>query len=233
MIGFGIAGGCAAAEAAANGARVLLLERAAAPGGTTSLSGGFFYLGGGTAVQQATGQDDSVEEMEKYLTAVSIDPEADKIHAYCVDSVDHFNWLEGLGFTFERSFYPEKAVIQPGTEGLMFTGNEKVWPFKNQAVPAPRGHKVPVPGDTGGASLVIDLLVKRLAELGAEVRYDTGARQLVLDDDGQLSGLGAMGARDDAVAGAGNESIDAMMASETGARGAESSEEEPHGRPGT
>lgn len=27
--------------------------------------------------------------------------------------------------------------------------------------------------------------------------------------------------------------IDAMMASETGARGAESSEEEPHGRPGT
>ena len=93
VIGFGIAGGCAAAEAAANGARVLLLERAAAPGGTTSLSGGFFYLGGGTAVQQATGQDDSVEEMEKYLTAVSIEPEADKIHAYCVDSVDHFNWL--------------------------------------------------------------------------------------------------------------------------------------------
>lgn len=33
VIGFGIAGGCAAAEAAANGARVLLLERAAAPGG--------------------------------------------------------------------------------------------------------------------------------------------------------------------------------------------------------
>lgn len=30
-----------------------------------------------------------------------------------------------------------------------------------------------------------------------------------------------------------NEIIDAMMASETGARGAESSEEEPHGRPGT
>ena len=29
------------------------------------------------------------------------------------------------------------------------------------------------------------------------------------------------------------EIIDAMMASETGARGAESSEEEPHGRPGT
>lgn len=189
VIGFGIAGGCAAAEAAANGARVLLLERAAAPGGTTSLSGGFFYLGGGTAVQKATGQDDSVEEMEKYLTAVSLDPEADKIHAYCADSVDHFNWLECLGFTFERSFYPEKAVIQPGTEGLMFTGNEKVWPFKDQAVPAPRGHKVPVPGETGGAKLVIDLLVSRLDELGAEVRYETGARQLVVDENGAVVGV--------------------------------------------
>lgn len=30
-----------------------------------------------------------------------------------------------------------------------------------------------------------------------------------------------------------SEIIDAMMASETGAKGAESSEEEPHGRPGT
>lgn len=189
VVGFGIAGGCAAAEAAANGARVLLIERAAGAGGTTSMAGGFFYLGGGTAVQQATGFDDSVEEMEKYLIATSVDPEIDKIHAYCTDSVDHFTWLEDLGFQFERSFYGEKAVISPGTECLMFTGNEKVWPYKNMAVPAPRGHKVPVEGDTGGASLVIDLLEKRLAELGAEVRYDTGARNLVVDDDGAVVGV--------------------------------------------
>ena len=39
-------------------------------------------------------------------------------------------------------------MIQPNTEGLMYTGNEKVWPFKDLAEPAPRGHKVPVPGDT-------------------------------------------------------------------------------------
>ena len=68
-------------------------------------------------------------------------------------SVEHFGWLESLGFEFERSYFPGKAVIQPGTEGLMFTGNEKVWPFRDQAKPAPRGHKVPVPGDTGGAKL--------------------------------------------------------------------------------
>jgi succinate dehydrogenase/fumarate reductase flavoprotein subunit len=183
VIGFGIAGGCAAVSAAAAGARVVVLERAAAAGGTTSMAGGHFYLGGGTAVQQATGHQDTAEEMYKYLVAVSRDPELDKIRAYADGSVEHFNWLEDLGFQFERSYYPEKAVIQPNTEGLMFTGNEKVWPFKNQAVPAPRGHKVPVPGDTGGAGMVIDLLVKRAADLGVQVRYETGATGLILDGD--------------------------------------------------
>ncbi|MGV9709437.1 FAD-binding protein [Gordonia sp. NPDC003424] len=188
VIGCGVAGGSAAVEAAAAGAKVLVLERAAAAGGTSCMAGGHFYLGGGTAVQQATGHDDTPEEMEKYLTAVSREPEPEKIHAYCFDSVEHFTWLENLGFSFERSFYPEKAVIQPQTQGLMYTGNEKVWPFKNIAKPAPRGHKVPVPGDTGGASMVVDLLVKRLTELGAEIRYETGARQLVVDADGGVVG---------------------------------------------
>ncbi|MDT5323284.1 MAG: hypothetical protein QOF25_436 [Mycobacterium sp.] len=42
VIGFGIAGGCAAVSAAAAGARVLVLERAAAAGGTTAMAGGHF-----------------------------------------------------------------------------------------------------------------------------------------------------------------------------------------------
>ena len=182
VVGFGIAGGCAAVTAAAAGARVLVLERAAVAGGTTAMAGGHFYLGGGTAVQQATGFSDSAEEMYKYLVSMSREPEHDKIRAYCEGSVEHFNWLEDLGIAFERSYYPEKAVIQPNTEGLMYTGNEKVWPYKNMATPAPRGHKVPVPGDTQGAAMVIDLLVKRAAELGIQIRYETGATNLVLDD---------------------------------------------------
>ncbi len=189
VIGFGIAGGCAAVSAAAEGARVLVLERAVAAGGTTAMAGGHFYLGGGTAVQQATGHPDSAEEMYKHLVAVSLEPEHEKIRAYCQGSVEHFNWLEDLGFQFERSYYREKAVIQPNTEGLMYTGNEKVWPFKDMAVPAPRGHKVPVPGDTGGASMVIDLLLKRAEKLGVQIRYETGATALVLDDDERVVGV--------------------------------------------
>ncbi len=181
VVGFGIAGACAALEAARAGASVLLLERASEPGGTSAMSGGHFYLGGGTAVQVATGVEDSAEEMSKYLMAVSLDPDEEKIRAFCEDSVEHFDWIEALGMQFERSLYPHKAVIQPGTEGLMFTGNEKVHPFRDLARPAPRGHKVPVPGDTGGARMVLDLLAQRIAETDVEVRLETGASALVVD----------------------------------------------------
>jgi succinate dehydrogenase/fumarate reductase flavoprotein subunit len=183
VVGFGIAGGCAALEAARAGARVVLLERAAVYGGTSAMAGGHFYLGGGTAVQKATGIEDSAAEMEKYLVAVSKEPEHDKIHAYCQDSVEHFDWLEALGFEFERSYFPGKAVIQPNTEGVMYTGNEKVYPFSTLARPAPRGHKVPVPGDMGGAKLVLDRLNDRLAETTVDIRYETGASALVTEGD--------------------------------------------------
>jgi 3-oxo-5alpha-steroid 4-dehydrogenase len=188
VAGFGIAGGCAAVEAAAAGASVLILERAAVAGGTTALAGGHFYLGGGTVVQRATGHEDSPDEMYAYLMAVTPEPEPAKIRAYADGSAAHCDWLEGLGFEFERSYYPDKAVIQPGTQGLMYTGNEKVWPFRDLAVPAPRGHKVPVPGDTRGARLVIDLLVRRAAELGVDVRYETGITGLIVED-GRVAGV--------------------------------------------
>lgn len=189
VVGFGIAGGCAAVSAAAAGARVLVLEKAAAAGGTTSMAGGHFYLGGGTAVQEATGHPDTAEEMYKYLVAVSREPQLEKIRIYCDQSVEHFNWLEDLGFQFERSYWKGKVVVPPGTEGLSYTGNEKVWPFCEQAVPAPRGHSVPVPGELGGASMVIDLLLKRADELGVQIRYETGVTNLVVDDDAAVTGV--------------------------------------------
>ncbi len=182
VAGFGIAGGCAALEAARAGARVLLLEKSAVHGGTSSMSGGHFYLGGGTAVQQATGHEDSVEAMTAYLLASTKDPDEEKIRAYCEGSVELFDWLEALGFEFERSFFADKAVIQPGTQGLMFTGNEKVWPFREKIKPAPRGHKVPVPGDTEGTKIVMDLLRIKVEEAGVDVRYETGVTNLVVEE---------------------------------------------------
>ena len=74
------------------------------------MAGGHFYLGGGTAVQQATGIEDSAEEMFKYLMAVSLDPDEDKIRAFCDDSVEHFDWIEALGMRV-------RALALPGEGG--------------------------------------------------------------------------------------------------------------------
>jgi 3-oxo-5alpha-steroid 4-dehydrogenase len=182
VVGAGMGGTCAAVEAARSGARVLVLDRGGPGTCTSAMSGGDFYLGGGTAVQRATGHEDTAEEMEKYLLASSPAADPDKIRLYCQDSVEHFDWLEGLGFEFERSYYAEKAVVQPGTEGLMYTGSEKAHPFKDLAVPAPRGHKPPFPGDTGGGGFVVDLALEACRRLGVEVRYDTGVTGLVVED---------------------------------------------------
>ncbi len=182
VVGAGMAGTCAALEAARSGARVLVLDRGGPGTCTSAMAGGHFYLGGGTPVQVATGHEDSPAEMANYLAAVSPDADPEKIRLYCEGSVEHFGWLEDLGFAFERSYYGEKAVIQPGTEGLMYTGSEKAWPFRELARPAPRGHKVPVAGDAGGAGMVVELAVRHLERLGVEIRYDTGATGLVVED---------------------------------------------------
>jgi 3-oxo-5alpha-steroid 4-dehydrogenase len=188
VIGAGMAGTSAALEAAAAGARVLVIDRGGRLTCTTAMSGGHFYLGGGTPVQEATGWPDSPAEMGKYLRAMSPDCDPEKIRLYCEGSVEHFGWLESLGFEFERSFYPHKAVVQPGTQGVMFTGNEKTPALKEIARPAPRGHKPPVEGDLGGGSLVVDLALTKLQALSVEVRFDTGATALVIED-GAVAGV--------------------------------------------
>ncbi|TVT23941.1 FAD-binding protein [Amycolatopsis rhizosphaerae] len=184
VVGAGMAGVSVAIEAATSGARVLVIDRGGRLTCTSAMAGGHFYLGGGTPVQRAAGFDDTPGEMAKFLRAMSPECDPEKIRRYCEGSVEHFAWLESLGFEFERSFYPGKTVVQPGTEGVMFTGNEKVWPFRELAVPAPRGHKPPVEGDLGGASLVVGLALDRLERLGVEVRYETGATALIVDQDG-------------------------------------------------
>ncbi|MDP3894434.1 FAD-binding protein, partial [Nocardioides sp.] len=67
----------------------------------------------------------------------------------------------------------------------------KVWPFREQAKPAPRGHKVPVPGDTEGTRVIMDLLRRRIEEAGVDVRYETGANALVRNEQtGAVVGVG-------------------------------------------
>src|SRR5271155_1991339 len=78
IVGLGAAGASAAIEAREAGAEVLVLERASAGGGSTQYSGGFLYLGGGTRLQQVNGFEDSPENMYRFISAASPQPDPPK-----------------------------------------------------------------------------------------------------------------------------------------------------------
>lgn len=184
IVGFGMAGACAAIEARATGASVIVIERTSGCTGSSAAAAGHFYLGGGTAVQKACGFEDTAQEMARYLEAVALDPDHEKIRLYADGSVAHFDWLEAQGVPFERSYYPQKNVVQPGRECLIWTGNEQVWPYREQARPAPRGHKVAFDGEEGGGALALRILSERAGTAGVEIMADTKVEALVQDDDG-------------------------------------------------
>ncbi len=182
IVGIGSAGACAAIEAAEAGASVLALERASGAGGLTASAAGHLYMGGGTRVQKAVGVEDSVEDMITYLMANTPEPDEAKIRLYCEQSVEHFDWLVAKGVPFEDSWHREKNVVQMTTECLIESGNEAAWPFYEQAKPAPRGHKVAMEGEAGGAKL-IEKLVEAAEKAGVRIAYDCAVRNLVREGD--------------------------------------------------
>ena len=188
IVGFGCAGACAAIEARAAGADVLVLERASGGGGVTMMAAGHLYMGGGTRVQKAVGVEDDVEDMYKYLLLNTLEPDEAKIRMYCEQSVDHFDWLVECGVPFKDTMYKGKHVMQMTDECLIWSGNEEVYPFRNEAKPAPRGHKVAEPGEGGGAKLM-ECLMGRAEAAGARVVYDAQVHQLVREDGG-ITGVG-------------------------------------------
>ena len=188
IIGYGIAGACAALEAKRAGASVLVIERASGAGGTSATSSGYFYLGGGTAVQKATGDEDDAGQMFKFLAASSGAPDIEIVKKYCDDSVEHFNWLEAQGVPFERTAYREKTLQTTTTECLTSTGNEKVWPYREIARPCPRGHRVAMAGEAAG-SCAMNALLDQCAKENVRATYDSQAQALVVNEEGRVTGV--------------------------------------------
>src|SRR5271166_2954402 len=177
------AGACAAIEARRTGADVLVVERASGGGGASGIAGGHIYMGGGTPVQIACGFEDSADEMYKYLDALTPDPDPRKLRLYCDESVAHFHWLEEAGVPFERSYFPGKAAMQPGSECLIWSGNEKAWPFRDIAKPAPRGHKVAFAGGYAG-SVLMQRLIAHATSIGVRPLCDSRVIGLIAEADG-------------------------------------------------
>lgn len=192
IVGFGGAGGCAAIEAADAGSAVIIFELASASGGSTAMSSAEFYMGGGggTRVQQACGFEDKTEDMFTYMM-MAAGPQADeaKIRKYCDNSQEHFNWLCELGVPFKDSFHEERGIMCLTDDGLLYTGSEKAYPFKEHAKPAPRGHNLYVTGDNGGP-LFMKILTEAVESRDAvSVEYETRVLTLIVDDENAVVGL--------------------------------------------
>jgi succinate dehydrogenase/fumarate reductase flavoprotein subunit len=189
IVGFGGAGACAAIEAHDAGAKVLLMDAASAPGGSTALSSAEIYLGGGTRVQQACGYDDSVEAMYDYLMASNgPQADADKVRRYCEHAVEHFDWLVAQGVPFKDSELKARAVMATTDDGLLYTGSEKAWPYRDNIAPAPRGHNLQVWGDNGGP-LFMKIMAQAIEDRGIEVSLETRALRLIVDADQRVVGV--------------------------------------------
>ncbi len=191
IVGYGGAGSCAAIEASDAGARVMLFEASSDSGGSTALSSAEIYMGGngGTRVQRACGYEDSSEDMFNFLMACQ-GPQADeaKIRTYVDNSLDHFNWLVDKGVPFKDSEYKERAIMSLTDDCLLFTGNEKAWPFREIAKPCPRGHNLYIEGDNGGP-LFMKIMSENVSKRDIDVHFETRALRLVTDEEHNVVGL--------------------------------------------
>ncbi|MFN3216837.1 MAG: FAD-dependent oxidoreductase [Acidimicrobiales bacterium] len=188
VLGLGVAGVCAALEAHRSDADVLVIERASAGGGASATSEGIFYLGGGTSLQRDLAVEDSPDDMYAFMRASTTTPDDDMLRLFCDESPAHFDWLEAQGVPFERKAFIGKAVAVNTGEGLLSTGNEKVWPFRDIAKPAMRGHQTRAhPGERGGIHAMNALLATFAAE-GIDAMYDTRVVGFVVDETGRVVG---------------------------------------------
>lgn len=186
VLGCGCAGASAAIAAADIGGDVLVVERTGGAGGSAALSGGWVYLGGGTPVQHGCGFSDSVEDLDRFLTA-ALGPGADrgKIAAYAAGSVEHFGWLVANGVPFGRDLVDTRRRSPGPGDGLTWLGEDSA-PFSEIAMPAPRGHR---PGGTGlqGAELMERL--SSAARARARLVTDARASRPVVASDAAVVGV--------------------------------------------
>ena len=166
-----------------------MLERAGGGGGTSAQSGGLIYLGGGTPVQQATGFEDTPDNMYDFLVAAcGPEPDLEKVRVYCDESVAHYHWLVEQGVPFKQTFYaPEPSMEAPTDDCLVFCGGEDAWPFNEIATPVARGHKPQHTHAAGG--FLMQCLIQAVEKRSPRAEYDVACEQLVIDTDGRVVGV--------------------------------------------
>lgn len=186
VVGFGAAGACAAIEAARAGASVLVCDRFAG-GGASALSGGVVYAGGGTEQQRAAGVTDTPEAMFAYLRREVGDAVGEHtLRRFCDQSVGMIDWLAALGVPFEGSLCPYKTSYPSNRHYLYYSGSEASGGFRDDAPPAPRGHRTRGKGTSG--KVLYHHLAMAAAGAGAVIRRQAAATELLVED-GAVTGV--------------------------------------------
>jgi len=89
---------------------------------------------------------------------------------------------------YRRAAILDRVVVPQTDESLLFTGNERAWPFTGVAEPVPRGHVPSKEGDEGGRIFMRALMSAVEAE-GVRVQADARALALLQDDAGRVRGV--------------------------------------------
>ena len=93
-----------------------------------------------------------------------------------------------MAFSRTRALYLERTVVPFSDESLLFTGNERAWPFNTVAQPVPRGHVPSKEGDEGGRIFMQALMATVEAE-GVLIKTDARVLGLIQDDSGRVRGV--------------------------------------------
>lgn len=186
VVGLGAAGVTAAIEARERGAQVVALERFEG-GGATAISGGVFYAGGGTHIQREAGVEDTVDNMYRYLSLEVQDAVSDRtLRHFCETSAANVRWLTDRGVPFLGTLCPVKTSYPTNEYHLYYSGNETFPPYRDYAVPAPRGHRA-----DGGAfpgANIVEPLRAWAQNKGARFELQARVSRLIVDRTGRVVG---------------------------------------------
>jgi 3-oxo-5alpha-steroid 4-dehydrogenase len=141
VVGLGGAGVAAALEGLERGLKVTAVDRYEG-GGSTAANGGIFYAGGGTVIQKEAGEDDSPEEMYKYLKIEVGDVVSDEtLRKFVDESVETVDWILANGGKLNSKVWKKKASYPPLAYFLYHPDNSLVASYVARAKPAARGHR--------------------------------------------------------------------------------------------
>ncbi len=195
VVGLGGAGVAAALEGVERGLQVIALDRYDG-GGSSAANGGIYYAGGGTAIQREAGEQDSVEEMYKYLHIEVGGVVSDQtLRRFCEESVETVDWMIGHGVKLNSKVWKEKTSYPPLDYFLYHPDSSLAAPYARQARPAARGHRVFARNGKKAWGLgfgIYDPLRNAALKLGLKFHKYAEVRQLALDAQGQVVGVKAL-----------------------------------------